>query len=75
VISAVLCAVALKLLLLFSQFSLLAVPAHALYTASTSAAHTKVFGNNIVQSTRRYVSGVIPFAHCVSMESNRTRVA
>ena len=36
-------------------------------------AHTKVLGNTIVQSTRRHAFGVIPSAHCVSMESSRTR--
>src|SRR6266550_1986632 len=42
-----------------------AVPATASrcrLTPSASAAHTKVLGNTIVQSTRRYASGVIPSA-------------
>src|SRR6266566_3504008 len=42
-----------------------AVPATASrcrLTPSASAAYTKVLGNTIVQSTRRYASGVIPSA-------------
>jgi hypothetical protein len=42
-------------------------------TPFTSAAHTKIWGNTIVQSTRRYACGVIPSGHRVSMESDPTR--
>src|SRR6266566_1078542 len=59
-----------------ADFTVLAVPATASGcrpTPSTGAAHTKVSTDTIVQSTRQYASGVIPSAHCVSMESNRTR--